>query len=87
MLGFPPDPPPTAAPAVAGVSGTGGASFLTAICCPRVQKFVVIQYTIKPAGKLGMIAANMSGNSNMMRCCVLSIVTDITRLAPTWDPT
>ena len=74
-------------PPATGASCGGGAILRTTTCCPKVQKLVVIQYTISPAGKLGMITANASGSSSMIRCWVLSTDTDITRLAAICDPT
>ena len=56
-------------------------------CCAIVHMFVVIQYTIRPAGKLMMKTTKMSGSNSMSRCCILSALTVISRLDASWEPT
>ena len=70
----------------AATAGGGGQMRRTTSCCPSVQKFVVIQYRIRPAGKFGISAAKKSGRSNMIRCWVLSAVTDMTSVEAICDP-
>ena len=41
----------------------GGITLLTTACWPMVQKFVVIQYRIRPAGKLMMNGMKMNGSA------------------------
>jgi hypothetical protein len=52
-----------------------------------VQRFVVIQYTIRPAGKLMMKVTKMSGRTMKIRRWVLSAVTDMKSVDTSWDPT
>ena len=56
-------------------------------CCPIVQQFVVIQYTIRPAGKLMMKTTKNNGRARNSRRWFLSAVADMSSVEATCDPT
>ena len=56
-------------------------------CCPMVQQLVVIQYTIRPAGKLMMKTTKNSGSARNRRRWFLSAVADISSVETSWEPT
>ncbi len=49
----------------------------TIVCCTIVQKFVVIQYTSSPAGKLITKITKTNGSARKMIRCVRSVAVDI----------
>src|SRR4051794_9863822 len=57
-------------------------------CCPMVQTFVVIQYMIRPAGKLRMNGTKTNGSTSMIVRWFLSVVAvSIRRLETSCVPT
>src|ERR1700722_15881833 len=60
----------------------------TEYCWATVHRFVVIQYSIRPAGKRITNSTKISGMKSMIFRCVGSIVeaADITSVELIWDP-
>ena len=56
-------------------------------CCRIVHRFVVIQYTSRPAGKFQMNATNRNGSARKMRRWFLSAVADISSVETSCEPT
>jgi hypothetical protein len=88
----PPLPPDNAAaPASAGSPGLGLCGNPTVLrtisCCTIVQRFVVIQYTSRPAGKLMMKKTKTIGSASMIMRWFLSIDAVLSRPEAICEPT
>jgi len=59
----------------------------TIVCWMIVQKFVVIQYTSRPAGKLITKATKKNGSARKMNRCVRSVAVDMSTVESNCDPT
>ena len=56
-------------------------------CCTIVHRFVVIQYTSRPAGKLITKMTKMNGSAMKIIRCVRSVVVDISSVDSSCEPT